>query len=124
MPDPAQVIAADNQFFQSLVAADVSTLTALLHDDFLLVDLSGALSSKSAMLTAIRSGALRFDGIDPREQTVRFFESTAIVTGQTEMSGQLGNTSFAFTSRYTHVFVEREGAWLFVSAQGTPVADG
>lgn len=121
MHDPAKVIAADDRFFRSLVAGDIDALVNLLDDDFLLIDLTGALSSKSAMLNAIRSGALRFDGIDPQDQSVRFFDSTAIVTGRTQMKGQLGASPFTVGSRYTHVFVERDGNWTFVSAQGTPI---
>jgi hypothetical protein len=38
------------------------------------------------------------------------------------MEGRLGDTPFAASSRYTHVFVEEQGEWRMASAQGTSIA--
>jgi len=54
---------------------------------------------------------------------VRVYQTTAVITGRTEMSGQFGETPFATKSRYTHVYVEQQGRWRLVAAQGTKIID-
>ena len=53
---------------------------------------------------------------------VRLYQTTAIVAGRSEMSGQLGETPFSTSSRYTHVYVRQPDHWRMVSAQGTPIS--
>src|SRR5262249_5391150 len=97
-------------------------LDQLLADDFLLIDvMSGSEISKTAFLDVLGSGDLRFESIQPAEVRVRHYGTTAIVTGRTEMSGRYAEMPFSARSRYTHVYVEHQGAWRLVSAQGTPI---
>jgi len=95
-----------------------------LTDDFSLADLSGGLMSKAALIQVVGSGQLHFDAIEPVESVVRFYGSTAIVTGHTQMQGRFGQAAFTVHSRYTHVYVEQEGKLRLASAQGTPIAAG
>jgi len=39
------------------------------------------------------------------------------------MRGRFGNQAFAARSRYTHVYIEQEGRWRLVAAQGTQIQD-
>ena len=123
MKPDSRSFAADTEFFNSLLHSDVESLDRLLADDFLLIDvLRGDEVAKNALLAAIRSGQLKFDVIEPAEPHIRRYERTAIVTGVTRMNGHFGELPFTVRSRYTHVFVEREGRWFFVSAQGTSIS--
>jgi hypothetical protein len=66
---------------------------------------------------------LTFDSIEPDAATwrVRFYGTTAIITGRTRMNGRLEGAPWSASSRYTHVYVEDQGAWRLASAQGTPI---
>ena len=59
----------------------------------------------------------------PADVGVRIYRTTAVITGRTQMSGQLGETPFATENRYTHVYVEEQGRWRLVTAQGTQITD-
>jgi Domain of unknown function (DUF4440) len=124
MRSPADVLRAEKSFFDALVRPQAGGLDRLLADDFSLADLSGGLMSKAALIEAVFSGKLRFEAIEPVEAEVRFYGPAAIVTGRTEMRGSFEQTSFVVQSRYTHVFVEREGGVCLVAAQGTPISTG
>jgi ketosteroid isomerase-like protein len=118
--DPIEV---DRQFFRSLINADVPSLSRILTDDFLLIDvMQGSEISKPALLGAIESGQVKFEGIDAAEAHVRSYQTTAVVTGRTLMCGQAGGSPFTVRSRYTHVYVELLGQWHLASAQGTQIA--
>jgi ketosteroid isomerase-like protein len=118
--DPASV---DRRFFSALIAADGQALEQIMSDDFILVDImSGGEVDRPALLSVVTSGQLRFHKIEPVECRVRHYPGTAVVNGRTEMSGQFGDSSFAASSRYTHVYVQQDNRWRLVAAQGTRIA--
>src|SRR6266699_532505 len=116
-------LAADKRFFEALVAGDAQALDHILTDDFILIDvMSGSEIAKPALLTAIGSKQVKFEAIEPADNRVRLYQTTAIITGRTQMKGQLGDAPFAVSSRYTHVFVSLQSEWCLATAQGTPIA--
>jgi ketosteroid isomerase-like protein len=119
-PDP---VATDREFFASLIGRDMAALERILAADFLLIDVvTGSEVPRDVFLDLVGSGQLGFDAIDPAGTRVRRYGTTAVVTGRTEMKGRFDGTPFTSSSRYTHVFVEQEGRWRLVSAQGTQIA--
>jgi hypothetical protein len=115
--------AVEQEFFTALIAADTAELQKILADDFILIDvMSGSEVSKAALLETIGGGQLRFKNIERVEFRVRVYATTAVITGRTEMSGTFIEQAFRASSRYTHVFVEENGRWRLVSAQGTQTA--
>ena len=116
-------LAVDRQFFTSLIQADFQTLDRLLARDFMLIDvMSGSEITKSSLLAVMGSGQVKFEAIEPAENLVRLYQKTAVVTGQTQMKGVLGDTPFSVSSRYTHVYVVQQRRWRLAAAQGTPIA--
>jgi ketosteroid isomerase-like protein len=123
MTGDADPLAADRHFFAALLAAQTKDLDQLLAEDFMLIDvMAGAEIAKPAFLEAIGARQLEFQMIEPAEQRVRRYGETAIVTGRTRMAGKFADEPFAASSRYTHVFVEHQGRWRLVAAQGTQIA--
>ena len=120
MPD---ALTADRQFFTALIEGDGQALDRVLSDDFILIDvMSGSVITKPEFLTAIRSRQVTFEAIEPADNLVRLYQGTAVITGRTQMKGRFGEKPFAVGSRYTHVFVEQQGEWRLVSAQGTQIS--
>jgi len=114
---------ADKRFFNALIAGDVQALDHILTDDFILIDvMSGSEITKPAFLTAIGSKQVKFEAIEPADNRVRLYQTTAIITGRTQMKGQLGDAPFHASSRYTHVFVSQQNEWRLATAQGTQIA--
>ena len=115
-------LTTDSEFFAALTQGDTAALDRILADDFVLIGLvDGSEISKSALLTAIDLHQVKFEAIEPSENRVRVYHTTAVVTGRTEMKGRMGDTPFALSSRYTHVFLEHEGKCRLVTAQGTQI---
>jgi ketosteroid isomerase-like protein len=122
MTDDAPVLAAERRFFDALLAADVAVLDQTLAADFMLIDvMTGGETLKPALLAVIGSGQLRFDAVEVVESRVRWYGDSAVVTGQTRMTGRFGETPFTTRSRYTHVYVRQEGTWRLAAAQGTQI---
>jgi hypothetical protein len=123
MNDEMDPLVTDGQFFSALVNGNVEDLGQILADDFLLIEVMGGSEvTKPSLLEAIDSGQLKFEAIQPADTRARLYRTTAVVTGRTQMSALLGDTPIAIKSRYTHVYVEQEGRWRLVAAQGTQIA--
>ena len=119
------LLKVDGRFDQALVAADLQALDQILADDFVLIDLIGNQVPKLALLAAIESHQLRFETLEAINTAVRLYGDTAVVTGLTQMRASQGDAAFAGRSRFTHVYVQQQGEWRMVAAQGTiaPVPD-
>lgn len=123
MKDDLDPLATDHQFFSALIQDDMAALDQILADDFVLIEVMGGSEvSKSGLLEVLRSGQLKFQTIEPADNRVRLYQTAAIVTGRTEMSGRFGETPFSTSSRYTHVYFRQPDRWRMVSAQGTPIS--
>ena len=93
---------ADDQFFDALLAGDVSRLGPLLDERFLIVDvISGAVADRAALVAALKERALAFERIDLVERTARDYGDTAILVGRTQMAGSFAGAAFSAASRYT-----------------------
>jgi Domain of unknown function (DUF4440) len=124
MHNQSDPLAAEQQFFSSLIRGDVGALDRILGDDFLLIDvMTGSAVKKPDLLAVLKSGQLKFETIEPLESQVRFYGITAVVTGRTQISGRFSEKPFTASSRYTHVFVKEQSQWRLVSAQGTQVVN-
>jgi hypothetical protein len=128
MADRAALLAADQRFFDALVAADHDELDGLLAEGFLIVDVrSGSIGTRDELLGAVRSGDLIFPAIQvlSGESVVRRIGGAGIVIGRTSMSlGDQNGSDFRVDSRYTHVFTaadDDDRPWRLISAQGTEV---
>ncbi len=122
MREELDPLTTEREFFTALVEASVKDLDRVLADDFILIEVMGGSEiTKSSLLAAIGSGQLKFEAIEPADSRRRVYQSTAVITGRTQMRGRFGETPFAVSSRYTHVFVEQDGRWRLVSAQGTQI---
>jgi hypothetical protein len=97
-----------------LLESNVEALNRVLTDDFLLIDVMGGSEIPTAVLfDAIRSCQLKFETIERLDSRVRFYQTTAVVTRSTQMSGRFGATPFTAHSRYTHYSssCKMSGAW-------------
>jgi hypothetical protein len=120
----ADPVAADDAFFDALITADGAALDALLAGDFAIIDvMRGAEADKAAFVAVVRGGEVAFDSIEPAERRVRLYDTTAVITGRTSMSGSFAGAPFEAASRYTHVFVDQGHGWRLVAAQGTQIVE-
>jgi ketosteroid isomerase-like protein len=125
MSDHTSPEQADDEFFDALIAGDVSRLEPLLDERFVIVDImSGAVADRAALMTALAQHVLEFERVELVERTARHYGDTAILVGRTQMAGSFAGASFAAASRYTHVFVRgADTRWRLASAQGTQIIE-
>lgn len=92
---------------------DKNTLERLIADDFVETNRNGKVLSKADMLAEQAVQNLRVD-----DTKIRIYGDAAIVTGRASYVS-LENVQVA--TRFTRVWVRREGKWLLVSHHGSTV---
>lgn len=113
---------AEERFFLALNQGDRKTLESVLAEDCILIDvLTGSEVPRAEFVEFVGSGRLVFESIERLGARVRLYGGTAVVNGQTRMSGRFDKQTFQVRSRYTHVYAEDRGGFRLVNAQGTPV---
>ena len=123
MSADSEVIGTEGHFFDALLEGNLQGLESILGDDFVLIDvMTGSEIPREVVLDLVGSRRLAFESIERLDARVRFYDNTAVVTGQTRMSGHYDGQGFQVHSRYTHVYVLLRTGWLLVTAQGTPIA--
>lgn len=122
MNNDRMALLAEERFFAALNEADHHTLESVMAEDCVLIDvMTGSEVPRAEFVGLIGSGRLAFQSIERLDSRVRLYGGTAIVTGQTRMSGRFDKQLFWVRSRYTHVYAEDHGRFRLVNAQGTPV---
>lgn len=126
LPAQAEMLAAEDRFFSALLDGNTDTLGELLTDDFVLVDvISGDLVRRDGLLEVLASGELAFVAVDrsPGEVRLRQRSGLAVVVGPTAMVMRYRGETVTAGSRYTHVYIQDEGRWQLLTAQGTHLSD-
>lgn len=122
MKTDKMALLAEEHFFAALNDGDRAALESVIADDGVLIDvMTGSEILRAEFVELVGSGRLVFESIERLGARVRLYGRTAVVTGQTRMSGRFDKQTFQVRSRYTHVYAEDRGGFRLVNAQGTPV---
>lgn len=109
----------DSKRMQAMVDGDVDTLDALLADDLTYVHTSAVMDTKQSIIGAIRTGALNYRKMSPRNVSVRSCGDTALVNGEADVEVTSHGNHLTFSLRFTDVYVNHNGDWRMVAWQST-----
>jgi len=84
---------------------------------------TGAISSKGEVIADVKSSKVTFELLELSDLRTRVEGNTAVVTGINRTKGRdEKGTPFDRTSRFTDVFIKRDGRWQVLATQGTVIA--
>jgi len=100
---------------------DTSAFRRLLAPDFTFIGTSGSLRDRAGYAGS-RAGSWIPQGttFTVTDLDIRIYGATAVVTGRENTTG----LRFTGSTRFTHVWVRRQGKWQMVAAQRTAIAPG
>ena len=105
----------DNGRIQAQIGADAVALERIYADDFIGVGPSGTVRTKAQVISDFTSGDLKFQSITTDEVQVRVYENAAVETGLSTMVGQDKGTTVPHDTRFTRVWVKKQGRWRLVA---------
>src|SRR5437588_639996 len=116
-----QVNLLETRLREAMVAGDLQALDALLADDLVFTDHTGAKLTKADDLAIHRLGRLKITQINISDQHVRPSGSCAIVTLIAEVSGSFDGQGFSGKFAYTRVWERIDGTWRVAAAHCSAV---
>ena len=104
------------EWIAALRRRDVNVLASLIADDYVGISQDGQFGDKNNALEPARSQVPNREPMTVENQKVRFYGSTAVITGQIVFGG-------ARRINHTQVWAKRQGRWQIVSWQGTQISN-
>jgi ketosteroid isomerase-like protein len=118
---PADFLAAQAKFDAALQKADTETIAAMLTDDFLRTPPASPNTTKTQWLEALRTGAVKYLSIHPKEANYRMYGDTVIGNAVTQFRVSVNGQTRDETLRLLSVWVKQNGRWMFAAVQGNPM---
>ena len=111
----------ERDWVEALQRNDVALVDSLLAPEFIATYGDGSRGDRIKELQLVRDFNSQVDKWAVDEFTVKVFGQTAIVWFTQRMVGPVQGKPTEIVTRYTDVFVNRDGKWLCVSSQSTRV---
>jgi hypothetical protein len=106
-------------FYRALKEQDYIALEALYADDYMLVRPDGSVLNKHEVLQDLRSGGLRFHSIELGQTEVRIYESTAVLTAESQAVSSRNGVENRLHFRLIAVYVQQDQSIKLVHFQST-----
>lgn len=117
-----ELIKLENTWQQAVVKRDAPALRRLYADEYMSTDQEGAVWNKAQDIDIDTTGASRLASFKLDDLKVRLYGDFAVVTGRNTSTGTLNGGAARGQSRFTDVFVKRDGRWQCVTSQATSIA--
>ena len=121
-PADESLLAADRSFFAHIASSPPTGLDTLLDEGFAYRTSRGAVIGKTALIGHLDRGLTRIAQTRSWRATRAQGGDTTVVTGVAEILLDEANGSRAVWSRYTHVWVSRQGNWRLLYREANEMA--
>lgn len=113
-PDPEVLRSREQQRIAYLVAGDFDRLAEMISPTLSYTHSNAAIDSKEKFLGDLRSGKVAYRSLKHRDVEVRFVRpDVAILNGLSDVVVEVAGQEQTVPLRFTIVYVEQQGEWLF-----------
>jgi ketosteroid isomerase-like protein len=113
-----ELMETEDKWLEAGIRGDAGAAALLLAEDYQGMTPTGSVEDKAQFVAGIRMGSLRADSYHQDERYVRILGETAVSTGRLSLKQRDGFTQ----TRYTRVYVRRQGRWQLFVMQTTRIA--
>lgn len=110
-----EVLSLSRQKFGWLIRRQTDSLTVILDEKVQYIHSNGWIQNKHEVLDDMASGKLVYQRVTVKEDQVRLYGKTAIVTGLGTFEGINNGTAFKLDLRYTEVYLSSPSGWRLLS---------
>ena len=112
----------EEEWSDAIVSNDAQAIGRFVSDDWIVIGPDGSVTDRARFLGVIESGELTHEAMDSEEWRVRVYGETAVVTARVRSAGAFKGLAFSTRERSTSVYAKRDGRWLCVLTQLSPIA--
>jgi len=116
--EQAIVFGVEDARFQAQVEQNLAGLSAAIADDALYIHANGVTQDKATFLADVEAGRSRYRKIEATDRSAAIMGDVAVTHAQLALHVGVDKV---IAARTTGVYVRRDGKWLVLSWQSTPV---
>ena len=113
------VMRIERELLNAILKGDPSASERYLADTYVFTGPDGMVENKAQSIADLKSGDLKLQAASLDGAKVQVYGDTAIVTYSSNDKGTFKGKDISGTTRWTDVFVNRNGRWQVVASQGT-----
>lgn len=118
----ADVEAAEERRWTAQLESDTAALEELLADELQYTHSNGLVDTKRSYVDGIANKVFDYRSAERTDVALRVVGDVALFTGRVKMHVVVNETRDAhLDTRYSAVWVNRDGAWQFLCWQSTPI---
>lgn len=118
--DEQAIRSLEDRRFQAMISADTATLKQLLAEDLVYTHSNTSVDTKESLIQSIETRR-PYQNVERTEERIRIYDSSAVVTGQAQISLSGASGRRILNARYIDVWVNGPGGWQMVAWQSTPI---
>lgn len=121
----AELMQLERDIGDANIKRDKAFFERIEAEEFIFTDSSGGLTNKAQDVASLDSppGAFKLVSYVPDEMTVHVYGDTAVVTGRVTTEGRNADRAVTSRSRFTDVFVKRQGRWQIVAGHSSRIRE-
>jgi ketosteroid isomerase-like protein len=117
------VLSIEKEMLNALLKGDASANERYLADTYTFTSPDGEVSNKAQSVADLKSGDLKFESATLDDPKVSVYGDTAIVTFNSTDKGTYKGKDISGKTRWTDVFVKRNGKWQIVASHGSRIGN-
>ncbi len=119
----SKIVALEKAWNQAYKAGDIRALDSILDNEIVLINDDGSVQSKSEFLKSVKTtrNNSQEQQVSPESMSVHVFGGTAIATGVFRAKGVEGGKSYVRRERFVDTWIYKNGKWVCVATNATPV---
>ncbi|MEX0681488.1 MAG: nuclear transport factor 2 family protein [Balneolales bacterium] len=122
MPDTELLIEREQQRIQYLASEDYDNLEAMLSPTLTYTHSNSSIDHKEEFMQPLRSGEVIYQNLVHRNLEARFITpNVGILNGISDVYVTVRGEELVVPLRFTIVYVNRDGEWLFEAWQSTSI---
>ena len=115
------IMRIEHELLTALLKGDASAEERYFADTYIFTDPDGFVQNKSQAIADLKSGDLKLQSATLDDSKVQVYGDTAIVTFSSKDKGTYKGKDISGNTRWTDVFVKKNGRWQVVATHGSPV---
>lgn len=117
----SKILAVENAWNLAEAKGDIKALSLIFDDFMIYVDEDGSMLTKGEFLARARAAGAHPQSLATQSMDAQVYGDTAIVTGIYRFKGVEHGQSIQRDGRFSDIWVRRNGTWVCVAAQATPI---
>ena len=115
-PDGEKVIALEKKWTESYKHRDITLLSSLLAEDFIITVEDGSTYGKAGYISHSADSSVHVEVAELSELKVRLHGDTAVVTGAYHETGESKGKHYEYRDRLTDVWMKKDGKWHVIAS--------